>query len=98
MFGDNQSVISSGTIPHSSLNKRHNASAYHCVHEAIASEVIWFFHISEKINPADVLTKFLGYVTFWPLMKPFLFWHGQPSQVKTQSLLWHGQPSLVQSS
>ena len=29
MFGDNQSVITSGTIPHSSLNKRHNALAYH---------------------------------------------------------------------
>jgi hypothetical protein len=37
MFGDNpQSVITSGTIPHSSLNKRHNALAYHRVREAIA--------------------------------------------------------------
>jgi hypothetical protein len=98
MFGDNQSVITSGTIPHSSLNKRHNALAYHRVREAIASDVIWFFHISGKINPADVLTKFLGHVTFWPLIKPFLFWRGQPSQVKTQSLFMHGQPTVVQSS
>jgi hypothetical protein len=98
MFGDNQSVITSGTIPHSSLNKRHNALAYHRVCEAIASDVIWFFHISGKINPADVLTKFLGHATFWPLIKPFLFWRGQPSQVKTQFLFWHGQPTVVQSS
>jgi hypothetical protein len=98
IFGDNQSVITSGTIPHSSLNKRHNALAYHRVREAIASDVIWFFHISGKINPADVLTKFLGHVTFWPLIKPFLFWRGQPSQVKTQSLFWYGQPTFVQSS
>jgi hypothetical protein len=76
MFGDNQSVITSGTIRHSSLNKRHNDLAYHCVCEAIASDVIWFFHISGKINPADVLTKFLGHATFWPLIKPFLFWRG----------------------
>jgi hypothetical protein len=31
MFGDNQSVVTNSTIPHSSLNKRHNALAYHRV-------------------------------------------------------------------
>jgi hypothetical protein len=75
MFGDNQSVITSGTIHHSSLNKRRNAFAYHRVCEAIASDVIWFFHISGKINPSDVLNKLLGHVTFWQLIKPFL-WRG----------------------
>jgi hypothetical protein len=33
MFGDNASVITSSTIPHSTLNKRHNALTYHCVRE-----------------------------------------------------------------
>jgi hypothetical protein len=47
--------------------------AYHRVHEAIASDVIWFFHSSGTINPADVLTKFLGHVAFWPLIEPFIF-------------------------
>jgi hypothetical protein len=78
MFGDNQSVITSSTIPHSSLNKRHNALSYHRVREAVASNVLWFFHISGKENPSDVLTKFLGHSVFWPLIKPFLFWRGQP--------------------
>jgi hypothetical protein len=78
MFGDNQSVITSSTIPHSSLNKRHNALSYHRVREAVASNVLWFFHISGKENPSDVLTKFLGFCIFWPLIKPFLFWRGQP--------------------
>jgi hypothetical protein len=91
MFGDNQSVIASGTIPHSSLNKRHNALAYHHVREAIASDVIWFFHISGKINPADVLTKFLEHVTFWPLIKPCLFWRGQPSRDPVSFLAWTAQ-------
>jgi len=31
LFGDNQSVVTSSTIPHSSLNKRHNAMLYHRV-------------------------------------------------------------------
>jgi hypothetical protein len=39
VFFDNQSVITSGTIPHSSLNKGHNALIYHHVCEAIASHV-----------------------------------------------------------
>ena len=80
MFGDNQSVITSSTLPHSSLNKRHNALSYHRVREAIASDVMWFFHIAGTDNPADVLTKYCGHAVFWPLIKPFLFWRGQPSK------------------
>jgi hypothetical protein len=71
-FGDNASVITSSTIPHSSLNKRHNASSYHRVRAIIASDVLWFFHIPGKVNPADVLTKFCGHSVFWPLIKPYL--------------------------
>jgi hypothetical protein len=29
MFGDNQAVVMNSSIPHSSLNKRHNALSYH---------------------------------------------------------------------
>jgi hypothetical protein len=45
MIGDNQGVITSSTIPHSSLNKRHNALSYHRVREAIASKVMYFLHV-----------------------------------------------------
>ena len=31
LFGDNQSVVTSSTIPHSSLNKQHNALLYPCL-------------------------------------------------------------------
>ena len=76
MFGDNQSVVTSSTIPHSSLTKRHNALAYHRVREAIAAKVVFFKHISGKQNPADVLTKFLPHATFHPLIKYILLWRG----------------------
>jgi hypothetical protein len=79
MFGDNERVITSSTIPHSSLNKRHNALSYHRVCEAITSNVLWFFHIKGMVNPADALTKFCGHATFWPLIKPYLFWQGKPT-------------------
>ena len=45
MFGDNESVVKSATIPHLSLMKRHNALAYHRVREAIAAKVLHFCHI-----------------------------------------------------
>jgi hypothetical protein len=40
MFGDNQSVVINSTIPYSSLNKRHNALAYHRVREMIAADIL----------------------------------------------------------
>jgi hypothetical protein len=56
MFGDNQSVINSSTIPHSSLNKRHNALSYHRAREAIASKVMNFPHVPGVYITANALT------------------------------------------
>ena len=36
LFGDNRSVVTSSTLPHSTLGKRHNILAYNQVREAIA--------------------------------------------------------------
>jgi hypothetical protein len=77
MFGDNKSVVTSSTIPHSTLDKRWNALSYHRVREAIAAGIIIFQHIDGKSNPSDVLTKFLPWNEFWPLIQPLLFWKGE---------------------
>ena len=61
MFGDNRSVVDSSTIPHSKLQKRHQALSWHRVREAIASNMLAFFHIPGEINPADILSKHWGY-------------------------------------
>jgi hypothetical protein len=50
------------------------------VKQLAASDVLWFFHIPGKVNPADVLTKFCGHSVFGPLIKPYLFWRGKPSK------------------
>jgi hypothetical protein len=60
MFGDNASVITSSTILHSTLNKRHNALSYHRVRECIAAKVLYLLHIDGTLNPSDALTKALG--------------------------------------
>jgi hypothetical protein len=77
MFGDNQSVVTSSTIPHSMLMKRQNALAYHRVCEAIAAKVLHFIHMPGTQSSADVLTKFLPHYVFHPLVEPVLFWKGE---------------------
>ncbi len=77
MFGDNQSVITSSTLPDSVLKKRHNVLAYHRVREAIAAEILGsFYYISSEDNPADCLTKLLPHRIMWTHVKPYLFWKG----------------------
>ena len=82
MLGDNQSVITSSTIPHSVLNKRHNALAYHRVRAAVAARVLYFCYVSGKENVADIMTKFLPYVSAWPLIQPILFCQGETIPVE----------------
>jgi len=74
MFGDNLSVVNSSRIPDDTLKKRHNALSYHRVREAIAANIIRFYHIDGTENPADILTKFLPKTKWYHLMKPILHW------------------------
>jgi hypothetical protein len=73
MFGDNKSVIINTTMPSSQLKKKHNAVAYHRVREAIAAQIISFFHVPSASNFADILTKPLSSSSFYKLVKPLLF-------------------------
>ena len=77
LFGDNKSVVTSSTIPHSSLNKRWNALSYHKVREAVASGFVRFEHISTNDNPADILTKPLPWHKACTHVEPLLFWKGE---------------------
>ena len=77
LFGDNQSVITSSTLPHSTLSKRWNALSYHCVHEAIAARILRFHFIDSKQNPSDIMTKPLEHATAWPHVDMILFRKGE---------------------
>ena len=76
LFGDNQSVVTSSTIPHSGLSKRWNALSYHKVREAVAGGWLRFEHIPGTQNPADVLTKALAWYQMRVHIEPLLFWKG----------------------
>ena len=76
MFGDNESVVTSGSLPQSKLNKRHTALSFHRVREAVASKMLSFIHIPGKINPADILSKHWSNHKVWVILQPLLFWEG----------------------
>ena len=76
MFGDNESVVKNSTIPHSRLMKRHMALSHHRVREAIASNVLSFFHMPGKENPSDVLSEHWGHQQIWQVLRPLPFWEG----------------------
>ena len=77
MFGDNRSVVTSSTIPNSTISKRHHLESYHRVREAIGAKFISFHWKDGKSNPADILSKHWEFATVWPLLKPILFWRGE---------------------
>jgi hypothetical protein len=85
MFGDNQSVVTSSTLPHSTLGKRWNALSYHKVREAIASGWLRFEHISGKENPADIMTKPLAWHEMKSHVEMFLFWKGDTAAMPNET-------------
>jgi hypothetical protein len=78
LFGDNQSMIHSTTVPSSILKKKHNAIGYHRVREAIAGRIVEVVHVPTEANLADILTKALPGIVHHRLlkhMKPLLSQH-----------------------
>jgi histone deacetylase 1/2 len=84
LFGDNRSVVDSATIPHSRLNKRHMALAFHRVREAMASGAILFLWMPTGENPADILSKHWGYQQVQKQLQALLF-TPEPSPGKSPS-------------
>ena len=79
MFGDNKSVVDSSMHPHTKLHKRHTMLSFHRVRQAIAHNVLSFFHIDGKINPTDMLSKHWSHNDVWTMLQPLMFWCGDTS-------------------
>jgi hypothetical protein len=77
LFGDNEMVVNTASVPYSKLHKQHVALlSYHRVREAIAAGILRFHHVRGKLNPADILSKHWDYSSVWPMLKPLMFWQG----------------------
>jgi hypothetical protein len=58
--------------------------AYHRVREAIASDMVSFYHIDGNKNPADIMSKLWGFQQVWPQLKALLFWHGETKDISDE--------------
>ena len=72
LFGDNRSVVTSATLPHSTLTKRHNILAFHRVREAIAAKLMAFYWIQSPYNSSDMLSKHWDHPTVYPMILKLL--------------------------
>ena len=68
LFGDNRSVVTSATLPHSTLTKRHNILAFHRAREAIAAILMAFYWIQSAYNLSHVLSKHWDHRTVYPMI------------------------------
>ena len=83
VLGDNQAIINSTKILHSSLSKRWNALSYHQCREAVAAGICHFEHIPSSQNPSDVLSKNLPWAKARAFIVPFLLWKGDTTSGTT---------------
>ena len=72
LFGDNRSVVTSATLPHCTLTKRHNILAFHRVREAIAAKLMAFYWIQSAYNLSDMLSKHWDHPTVYPMILKLL--------------------------
>ena len=82
LFGDNQSVVTSSTLPYFALSKRWNILLYCKCCEAIAAGIVRFEHIPGTENPADILTKALPHTVARKYVEPMFFWKGDTKDIR----------------
>ena len=75
-FGDNRTVVTRATLPHSTLNKRDNILAFHRVREAIAAKLMAFYWIQYAYNLSDMLSKHWDHPTMYPMILKLLITRG----------------------
>ena len=86
LLGDNRSVVTSATLPHSTLTKHHNILAFHRVREAIAAKLMAFYWIQSAYtlsdmlsNHWDMLSNHWDHPTVYPMILKLLITRGNRS-------------------
>ena len=69
-------MVTSATLPHSTLAKKHNILAFHRVREAIAAKLIAFYWIESAYNLSDMLSKHWDHPTVYPMILKLLITRG----------------------
>ena len=85
IFGDNRSVVTSATLPHSTLTKRQNILAFHRVREAIAAKLMAFYWIQSAYNLSDMLSKHWDHPTVYPMILKLLITRGNMTLIPREA-------------
>ena len=73
MFVENKYVVDSIIQPHANIHKRQTGLSFRGVREAIASKMVFFYHVYVGYNPDDILLNHCRYTQIWGLLQPLLF-------------------------
>ena len=69
-------MVTSSTLPHSTLGKRHNILACHRVREAIASQILAYRWIRTGYNLSDMLSKHWDHPSVYNMIMKLLITRG----------------------
>ena len=94
LFGDNRSVVTSATLPHSTLTKRRNILAFHRVREAIAAKLMAFYWIQSTYNFSDILSKHWDHPTVYPMILKLLITRGNITLIPREATQEKGKGIL----
>ena len=94
LFGDYRSVVTSATLPHSTLTKHHNILAFHRVREAIAAKLIAFYWIQSAHNLSYMLSKHWDHPTVYPMILKLLITRGNNTLIPGQATQEKAQENL----
>ena len=98
LFGDNRSVVTSSTLLHSTLTKRHNILAFHRVREAIAAKLIAFYWIQSAYNLSDMHSKHWDHPTVCPMILKLLITRGNITLIPREATQEQEKEILNQQS
>ena len=82
MFGDNKSVVTSSTVPHSLLGKRHNILSYHRVREAIAAKILVFHWCDSSQSKSDILSKHWEFSKVFHIIRDLFDFQGKKTLIQ----------------
>ena len=82
MFGNNKSVVTSTTVSHSLLGKRHNILSYHRVREAIAAKILVFHWCDSSQNKSNILSKHWEFPKIFHIIRDLFDFQGKISLIQ----------------
>ena len=85
LFGDIRSVVTSASLSHSTLTKRHNILAFYRVTEAIAAKLMTFYWIQSAYNLSNMLSQHWDHPTVYPMILKLLITMGNITPIPREA-------------